>query len=336
LAINTAGTFLAVSGTDGGFDPFYIDTFHLANPLGFSGSAFAIKFDQSGKVVGSNIIGANSATSGLTININSLDQVSIGGEGGGFLTFDGDTVGETIGNDAFFATMRSSDMHFIHSEILYGTGFTDGINVLASDARNNLYVGGYIQGNLYEGSDTFVRGLIGGLTDIFVGKYGVVSCICNNASASFSETHTGHSFTYTSTSTNADSLFWIFGDGATQAGGTTASHSYTTGTPHSVCLWAYNDCSRDSSCLVTTGIEGVANVQIEVYPNPATDILKINNQSPESCTLQITDINGRSISNTSIAPGLHSMDVSSFASGIYFVRLSQSLAVRYVKLVVGR
>jgi hypothetical protein len=325
LAISSNGAFLAVSGTGGGFYPFDIDTFHLVNPSGIRNSALAVLFDSSGNTMRGMVVGSSSTTSALAVCINNNDQISIGGEGGGVLTFDGDTLRRRSGgNDAFFATLSSTDMHVIHAEVLLGTGFTDGINVLASDARNNLYVGGYIQGNLYEGSDTFVRGLVGGLTDIFLGKYGIASCLCNDASASFTETHTGHSFTYTSTSTNADSLFWIFGDGATQAGGTTANHTYTTGAPHSVCVWAYNDCSRDSSCLVTTGIAGISeNQSIEVYPNPTLDRIHVTlSGTAREVLFTVYDLQHRELQSYPLS-GLQNEIVlpSSLASGLYIWQL---------------
>jgi len=337
IAINNMGNIIAVCGGGGSRShPLSIDTFNLINPTGISSTSICVVFDSIGNIKGGNVVGATSSQEAYAIVIDKNDHITIGGDAGAHLSFDGDTMSTRSGdgNDAYFATMSPPSYRFINAQLLRGSGFYDGVNSIAVDGRNNLYLGGYIEGSLYQPGDTFATGIRGGITDIFIGKYGVASCLCNDASASFTESHTGHSFTYNSTSTNADSLFWIFGDGATQAGGATANHTYTTGTPHSVCLWAFNDCSKDSSCLVTTGIEGVSSLNVEIYPNPASDFLQVNNQSDKNCAMDLIDLSGKLMLSSTITQGLNNISLREFGSGIYFIRLSQGSDIQFEKLVI--
>jgi Secretion system C-terminal sorting domain len=336
LAINNSGNIIAVAGTGGTpGDPLIIDTFHLQNMRGTGNGGFVVVFDSTGTIKTANIsMGVRYGSTGLSLDINKKDEIAVSGVALGTVYFDTIPIISNSFSDPYFATMSATTGNFLEAKIINGTGFYDGANNICYDKRNNVYFGGYFQGNLFIPGDTFAASIRGGLTDIFIGKYGVASCLCIDASASFTESHTGHSFTYNSTSTNADSLFWIFGDGATQAGGATASHSYTTGTPHSVCVWAFNDCSKDSSCLVTTGIEGVSGLNVEVYPNPASSVLQVNNQSGKNCTLQLIDVGGKVILNSSIINGLNTIDISNYGSGIYFILLQQENNLLHYKLVV--
>jgi uncharacterized membrane protein len=70
--------------------------------------------------------------------------------------------------------------------------------------------------------------------------------------------------------------------------------------------------------VATASISENEKQTINIYPNPATDILTIEN-SGES-TLTITNLEGKIIHNTTIN-GTQKIDVSSFESGVYFLSL---------------
>jgi hypothetical protein len=90
-------------------------------------------------------------------------------------------------------------------------------------------------------------------------------------------------------------------------------------------LIATNDCDSDTTyqdvVIVTSGIAETSFVNVEIYPNPADEIIwvKINRNSVEKLT--ITDMIGREL-KTIAAPGsLTQIDMSGNSEGVYFIRL---------------
>ncbi len=70
--------------------------------------------------------------------------------------------------------------------------------------------------------------------------------------------------------------------------------------------------------IATAGISENEKQAINIYPNPATDILTIENIGESALT--ITNIEGKIIHNTTIN-GTQKIDVSAFESGVYFLSL---------------
>lgn len=64
------------------------------------------------------------------------------------------------------------------------------------------------------------------------------------------------------------------------------------------------------------GVDEFADMEVKIYPNPASDLVTIENEG--SAFLAIVDPAGKTISQQLIA-GTHQLDISSFAPGIYFV-----------------
>ncbi len=76
----------------------------------------------------------------------------------------------------------------------------------------------------------------------------------------------------------------------------------------------------------TTSIEHNSSeiaYEIEIYPNPATQILTVNNVSA-NCMIEFSDVSGRIITAEQTASDLEKMsfDVSDFTAGVYFVKIS--------------
>ena len=112
-----------------------------------------------------------------------------------------------------------------------------------------------------------------------------------------------------------------------------------------VCLTAYifgsatdNDLSNNQKCLnVTrggTGINEVAEGEVNVYPNPATTVINIDNA--EGAQVSVFDINGRMISNVESASANQTIDASNFAKGMYIVRIANGNNVITKKVSVVR
>ncbi len=74
---------------------------------------------------------------------------------------------------------------------------------------------------------------------------------------------------------------------------------------------------------------------ITLYPNPASDVLYINNKSSQSITaVSVYSITGKLITSVHVASSAHPIDVSRLQSGIYLVKVetdSQMLHLKFVK-----
>ncbi|MGN0032791.1 MAG: T9SS type A sorting domain-containing protein [Candidatus Limimorpha sp.] len=69
-------------------------------------------------------------------------------------------------------------------------------------------------------------------------------------------------------------------------------------------------------------------VAFTVYPNPAADYIVVNSEN--ECELMVFDAVGRTLINTVAVMGKNTIDVSSFETGIYFIKMNGSV-VRFVK-----
>ncbi len=58
---------------------------------------------------------------------------------------------------------------------------------------------------------------------------------------------------------------------------------------------------------------------VRLYPNPTTGVLKINNE--EKVQIAIYDVLGKQLVRNSLDSGLNQVDLSSFISGVYFVKV---------------
>ena len=96
--------------------------------------------------------------------------------------------------------------------------------------------------------------------------------------------------------------------------------------------------SNNKACLTinrgTTDINEVAEGEVNVYPNPATTVINIDNA--EGAQVSVFDINGRMISNVESASANQTIDASNFAKGMYIVRIANGNNVITKKISVVR
>jgi serine protease len=119
-----------------------------------------------------------------------------------------------------------------------------------------------------------------------------------------SQVFVGDTVTFTSTTTNAIEWCWNWGDGSTECPITPiAVHAFTQPGVYNVCLTAGNGVCMDSTCFTLT-VDTVVGVQnpgfigeLEVYPIPARDILRIRLENSQLGTVQIDlhDLTGRKL-----------------------------------------
>ena len=149
---------------------------------------------------------------------------------------------------------------------------------------------------------------------------------------------------FVSFSLHADSLLWLFGDGAELATASTdsvAGHRFAEGGTYEVSLVARRHCMADTLTLAVevpadsagpspVGVvpaEGVAAPR--VYPNPVSGRLTID--GPDVVSVEVFDPSGRSVARFG---GTNHPDLGSLAAGVYLLRIrfASGLVVRQVEI----
>jgi hypothetical protein len=101
----------------------------------------------------------------------------------------------------------------------------------------------------------------------------------------------------------------------------------TMGTTHVKTVW-----SKDS----LNGIAGIENVKsqpsVSIYPNPATSIVNISTKNATS--IKVINSIGQTIYSSNVNSSTESIDVSNFATGVYFVEISNHTEKITKKLVI--
>lgn len=112
--------------------------------------------------------------------------------------------------------------------------------------------------------------------------------------------------------------------------------SPTTTTTYTVTATDITNCSATRSHVLTVvvcnSIYDVALNNIQVYPNPTTGLLQVDNTSGETANLTITDLEGRVVLAVE-AEGDMLLNVEHLPTGTYFIKLNLHNTQRYIKLL---
>ena len=95
--------------------------------------------------------------------------------------------------------------------------------------------------------------------------------------------------------------------------------------------------SNNTACIQVsrgTGIENIVAGEINVYPNPASDVINVANA--EGAQVSVFDMNGRMVANVESASANQTIDASVLAKGMYIVRIADGQNVTTKKVSVVR
>ncbi|MBS1645649.1 MAG: T9SS type A sorting domain-containing protein [Bacteroidetes bacterium] len=208
------------------------------------------------------------------------------------------------------------------------------------DPRGNFYFAGIVLDSIQflnpnsTGSITFRSGNPYPYKGIFhfLAKWGVASCTCTPPVAAYTPASSSGntlSYSYTGTTLGIDSLVWDWGDGhsTTVLSGfaTPIMHTYpTSGKQYNVCVNVYGNCGSDQYC----GLSAPVVVQhlspsekIKVYPNPAKDMLHVDDPSAES--YQIISLSGQVLQQSTVPPN-KDLVLSALPPGSYILLLHRA------------
>jgi photosystem II stability/assembly factor-like uncharacterized protein len=137
---------------------------------------------------------------------------------------------------------------------------------------------------------------------------------------------------------DADSLNQWYINDSIIPGATDTSYIVTTNGYYYVIV-TINGCMSDTSNIISTtvGFDEVSlNNEFVMYPNPATNSIQIETQLksvPVDARIEILNIEGQTIICTGIDENHKSIDISSLARGMYFVRMKTRNGISVKKLI---
>lgn len=162
------------------------------------------------------------------------------------------------------------------------------------------------------------------------------------ADFNFSTTAGSGTVNFTSTLGTVDSVRWNFGDGNTSVL-PNPSHTYAASNTYNVTLTAYrNGCDSVVTKQVSI-VLGLGNAQldqaIQVFPVPSNGLVQITARGVlGNYTLTVTNVQGVQVVQQFIVPDSGDLnttiDLSSFAKGIYFLRINNGENQVTKKLVI--
>lgn len=159
--------------------------------------------------------------------------------------------------------------------------------------------------------------------------------------AAGSFTTAGNVVTFSNTSTGATAYSWDFGD-FTNSSATAPAHAYAANGTYTVVLTAINgNCTNTATFEISieVGIEEATQMQLEVYPNPATEQIIVAFENTAASSLNIIDATGRVVftqTYNEIGSVLLPINVSELASGSYTVQLINADQVGIKRLLIRK
>lgn len=147
---------------------------------------------------------------------------------------------------------------------------------------------------------------------------------CCSVYADFDAASTGFDWTFTNTSTGADTYLWNFGDG-NESEEASPVHTYATNGTYTVCLTAFGDCGEPTYCAdiaITVGIaEQERAADVAVFPSPAQSAFTVRSNAGQFKAIELVDAGGRVVAkHTMPVTSLARIPVDGLAVGIYTVR----------------
>ncbi|MBK8657876.1 MAG: T9SS type A sorting domain-containing protein [Bacteroidetes bacterium] len=151
--------------------------------------------------------------------------------------------------------------------------------------------------------------------------------------------------TFSSSTANAVTTVWNFGDGTT-ANTATATHNYAQEGTYTVTLTVTNadGCSSTLTQTITVtekmtvgNLEtGPESWQVRVFPNPAIDKLFIELNNVTNTQVLITDVQGKRMLQADIQQQHYMVNVADWAAGIYLIKLNTGKHTKTIRVRVGQ
>lgn len=137
-------------------------------------------------------------------------------------------------------------------------------------------------------------------------------------------------------STSTFSNYQWYRNGSLITGATQQQYTITQGGVYKVTVKDASGCSNTSDDVVAfpSGIEIQTLDKITVYPNPASHVLNLINQSGKEHTLDLLDMNGKLVLTAKIQTGANELLVNDLAKGVYQLRLVSDEGSQTARIII--
>ncbi|MFK8036795.1 MAG: T9SS type A sorting domain-containing protein [Crocinitomicaceae bacterium] len=128
----------------------------------------------------------------------------------------------------------------------------------------------------------------------------------------------------------------MMGTTSSLAGGLYISNESVNGTNSFIGLGQSTPSNEIFSLELTASSASISKTEslsLELYPNPATDMVRVSSNDKGNMNVAIHDITGKNVMSTVLSNN-NQIDVSNLTTGIYLVKVSQNGATSTKKLVV--
>lgn len=144
--------------------------------------------------------------------------------------------------------------------------------------------------------------------------------------ADFSATVNRNDVAFENLSENATSYIWYFGDGYTSTE-ENPQHTYTTAGNYYATMVANRHCEYDTIQKVVA-IDSVVSItdvsvedNLEVYPNPAKNVVYVSNASETITSVVLTDVSGRVMFSKEVSEHSLAIDLQDMPKGMYVLTI---------------
>ncbi|MBK7938379.1 MAG: T9SS type A sorting domain-containing protein [Lewinellaceae bacterium] len=97
------------------------------------------------------------------------------------------------------------------------------------------------------------------------------------------------------------------------------------------------NCYSNSDCtpceMIVGQKEPALELRVEIFPNPAWDKIAIRSVKMADALIEVFDNQGKSITRTRLTGGIEMLDVSNWATGVYYVKIRWNDTVQVEKMV---
>jgi PKD repeat protein len=141
---------------------------------------------------------------------------------------------------------------------------------------------------------------------------------------------------------NAVNYFWEFGDGSTSTM-QNPMHSFNDTGMHNVCLTVSDMFTGETSTfcreveiatLTNVSEPGMAENQLQVFPNPATTVLNITcAECALGSNLQIFNLNGQKVFEDQLNQKTETIDIRALESGVYVIKVIGDSGISTTRLI---
>lgn len=99
----------------------------------------------------------------------------------------------------------------------------------------------------------------------------------------------------------------------------------------------YNLCGQQGGTKITVSIPKLPETHVKIYPNPASNLLQIENTGSKGYAITIATLQGQVVNSlTAKAAQNTTVDVSNLALGVYIIRLDDGANAYFKKVVIAR